>query len=86
MNRYEFSLRQEVLMEVGAGVLGDLFQYRRQKQIVDETHPVSVMYSLAWKAKHDILAAKTEADLDQIERQFNLAKRFLAGAEADANG
>ena len=85
MGRYEFSLRQEVLLEKGAAVLGDLFQYKRQKQIVEETHPVSVMYSLVWAAKQDILTAKTEAALEQIEGQFNLANRFLAGVEAGAN-
>lgn len=81
MGRYEFSLQQEVLLEKGAAVLGDLFQYKRQKQIVEETHPVSVMYSLIWAAKQDILIAKTEAALEQIEGQFNLASRFLAEAE-----
>lgn len=53
MSRYEFSFRREVLIEKAAAVLGNLFQYIRQKQIVEETHPVSVMYSLAWVAKQD---------------------------------
>ena len=85
MSQYEFSLRQEVLLEKGAAVLGDLFQYKRQKQIVEETHPIAVMYSLVWAAKQDILTAKTEAALEQIEGQFDLANRFLAGVEAGAN-
>lgn len=85
MSQYEFSLRQEVLLEKGAAVLGDLFQYKRQQQIVEETHPIAVMYSLVWAAKQDILTAKTEAALEQIEGQFNLADRFLTGIEADAN-
>ena len=42
MSRYEFSLLQEVLMEKGAGVLGDLSQYKRQNGIVDRRHPVSI--------------------------------------------
>ena len=33
MSRYEFSLLQEVLMEKGAGVLGDLSLYKHQKGI-----------------------------------------------------
>jgi len=60
MSQYEFSLRQEVLLEKGAAVLGNLFQYKRQQQIVEETHPIAVMYSLVWAAKQDILTAKTE--------------------------
>lgn len=85
MSRYEFSLRQEVLLEKGAAVLGDLFQYKQQKQIMEKTHPVAVMYSLIWAAKRAVLAAETEAALEQIEGQFNLADRFLAGMEAGAN-
>lgn len=85
MSQYEFSLRQEVLLEKGAAVLCDLFQYKRQQQIVEETHPIAVMYSLVWAAKQDILTAKTEAALEQIEGQFNLADRFLTGIEAGAN-
>ena len=85
MSRYEFSLRQEVLLEKGAAVLGDLFQYKRQQQIANETHPISVMYSLVWAAKQDILTAKTEAVLEQIEGKFDLANCFLTGVEAGAN-
>lgn len=64
MSRYEFSLLQEVLMEKGAGVLGDLSRYKRQKGISERTHPVAVLYSLAWNAKQDILSAKTKEELD----------------------
>ena len=85
MSRYEFSLRQEVLLEKGASVLGDLFQYKRQQQIAEDTHPISIMYSLVWAAKQDILTAKTEAALEQIEGQFDLANRFLAGVAAGTN-
>ena len=31
MSQYEFSLQQEVLMEKGASVLGDLFRYQQKK-------------------------------------------------------
>ena len=85
MSRYEFSLRQEVLLEKGASVLGDLFQYKRRQQIAEDTHPISVMYSLVWAAKQDILTAKTEAALEQIEGQLDLANRFLAGVAAGTN-
>ena len=47
MSHYEFSLRQEVLLEKGAGILGDIFHYEQQNQIQDEMHPISVMYSLS---------------------------------------
>lgn len=66
-------------------MLGNLFQYKRQQQIVEETHSIAVMYSLVWAAKQDILTAKTEAALEQIEGQFNLADRFLTGIEAGSN-
>ena len=85
MSRYEFSLRQQILLEKGASLLGDLFQYKRQQQIAEDTHPISVMYSLVWAAKQDILTAKTEATLEQIEGQFDLANRFLAGVAAGTN-
>ena len=46
MSRYEFSLLQEVLLEKGAGVLGDLSRYKRQNRIEERTHPVA--YSILW--------------------------------------
>ena len=46
MSRYEFSLLQEVLLEKGAGVLGDLSRYKRQNGIAERTHPVAILYSL----------------------------------------
>ena len=85
LSRYEFSLRQEVLLEKGAEVLGDLFRYKRRERISDDTHPVSVMYSLIWTAKQDIMTADSEAALEQIEGQFDLANRFLVGIESGTN-
>ena len=87
MSKYEFSLRQEVLMEVGASVLGDLFRYGEEKNIENRLDPVSILYGLVWNAKQDILLSKTEAELEQIEGQFHLARNFLAGLEiAQAEG
>ena len=81
MSRYEFSLRQEVLMEKGAAVLGDLFRYRRNNIVEEPNDPIAIMYSLVWDAKQDILDAETESELEQIEGKFNMANRFLAGIE-----
>ena len=85
MSKYEFSLRQEVLLEKGAAVLGDLFRYKRQNKITEKTHPISAMYSLIWKAKQDVLLADSEADLAKIEGQFNLANQVLTEIEASVN-
>ena len=74
MSRYEFSLLQEVLLEKGAGVLGDLSRYKRQNGITERAHPVAI---LVWNAKQDILSAKSKEELDRIEGQFNLANQFL---------
>ena len=82
MSIYEFSLRQEVLLEKGASILGDLFQYQREKNIDSQNDPISIMYSLIWNAKQDILVAQSEAELSEIEGKFNLANRFLASIEA----
>lgn len=85
MNSYEFTLRQEVLLEKGAAVLGDLFRFQRQKGITDREDPVSILYGLVWSAKQDILMSQTESELDQIEGQFNLADLFVSkiGGGAD---
>lgn len=85
MSHYEFSLRQEVLLEKGAGILGDIFHYEQQNQIQDEMHPISVMYSLVWNAKQDILLARSEADLERIRGQFDMATHFLDGIGANTN-
>ena len=84
MSGYEFSLRQEVLLEKGASVLGDLFRYKSETE-QDQRHLLSVMYGLVWSAKQDILMAKTETELARIEGQFDLANRFLAGIEAESH-
>lgn len=76
--KYEFSLRQEVLLEKGASVLGDLFRFKRQHGITDQADPISVLYGLVWSAKQEILISETETELEQIEGQFNLANRFIA--------
>ena len=88
MSKYEFSLRQEVLLEKGASVLGDLFRYEWENGISateDLKHPVGVMHDLVWSAKRDILSAETEEDLVKIETEFDLANRFLNGIGAIAN-
>ncbi len=86
MSRYEFSLLQEVLLEKGAGVLGDLACYKRHLGINERLHPVSVLYSIVWNAKQDILAASSKEDLARIEGQFELADQFLTRVGAAANG
>lgn len=82
MSGYEFSLQQEVLLEKGASVLGDLFRQKSETE-QDQRRPLSVMYGLIWSAKQDILTAKTETELAQIEGQFDLANRFLAEIESE---
>ena len=82
MSGYEFSLQQEVLLEKGSAVLGDLFRYERENDLSGQKHPVTVMYDLVWSAKQDILLATSERQLAQIEGQFDLANRFLIGLEA----
>lgn len=87
MSKYEFSLRQEVLLEVGASILGDLFRYSEEKRIENDADPVSILYNLIWNAKQDIILSKTEAELEQIEGQFSLARNVLSGLEnAQAKG
>ncbi len=76
MSRYEFSLRQEVLLEKGADVLGDLFRYERA-QGTKGSSSISVLYDLVWTAKQNILLARSENDLSAIEGQFDLAHAFL---------
>ena len=84
MSNYEFSLRQEVLLEKGAEILGALFRFARSNDISlsDKKDPVNVIYSLVWDAKSSILGAATEADLDHIETQFDFARRFYTGIGA----
>ena len=78
MSNYEFSLRQEVLLEKGADILGSLFHFARNNHISpsDKKDPVNVVYGLVWNAKSSILGA------DQIETQFDFARKFYAGIEA----
>ena len=71
MNSYEFSLWQEVLLEKGASVLGDLFRLKR--------------YGLVWSAEQDILMSQTESELDQIKGQFNLVNNFVSKIGGDTD-
>jgi len=87
MSKYEFSLRQEVLMEVGASILGDLFRYSEENKIENDADPVNILYYLIRSAKQDIVLSQTEEELEQIEGQFRLARNFLSGLErAQAKG
>ena len=81
MSKYEFSLRQEVLMEVGASILGDLFRYSEENEIENDADPVNILYNLIRTAKQNIILSKTEEELEQIEGQFCLAGNFLSGKE-----
>lgn len=55
MTRYEFSLRQEVLLEKGAFILADLFRCEQEMNLTGLIHSVQVMCELLWTAKQDIL-------------------------------
>lgn len=81
VSNYEFSLRQEVLLEKGADILGTLFHFARNNHISlsDSKDPINVVYGLVWDAKSNILGASTKEELDQIEIQFDFARRFYAG-------
>ena len=72
-------------MEKGASVLGDLFRYQQKNINSDSAQSISVLYSLIWSAKQDILVAKSESDLDRIEGQFTLADQFLNEIKVGAN-
>ena len=85
MYSYEFTLRQELLLEKGASVLGHLFRFKRQRGIIGWEDPVSVLYGLVWSAKRDILISKTESELDEIEGQFNLADLFISKIGGSVN-
>lgn len=56
MSNYEFSLRQEVLLEKGADILGSLFHFARNNHISpsDKKDPVNVVYGLAYNTTHFI--------------------------------
>lgn len=77
MTKYEFAFKQEILMEVGAGILGDIFRYESDHNISDSDNLISKLYSLVWNAKRDILFAKTEVELFRIEGKFELARALI---------
>lgn len=83
MSKYEFSLQQEVLLEKGVAVLGDLFRYELVNGISMQKDPITVMHHLVWSAKEAVLRTKSETDLVQIEAQFDFANRFLMGLGAN---
>ena len=89
MGNYELSFRAEILLEKGAAVLGDIFRYNLQNnvEVDDKTHPMNALYSVAWDAKQDILAANTIEQLHDIEICFNTAKAVLdkMGVNNDGN-
>lgn len=84
MNCYEFSLRQEVLLEKGADILGTLSRFGPRNNISpeNESDPINVMYALVWNIKRGILGTQTDSELDQIETLFDFARRFTAGIGA----
>ena len=87
MSNYEFSLRQEVLLEKGADILGSLFHFARNNHISpsDKKDPVNVVYGLVWNAKSSILGADTEAELDR-KRSLILLVSFTLVLRREQNG
>lgn len=83
MSKYEFSLRQEVLMEVGTSILGDLFRYSEENKVENDADPINILYYLIRSAKQDVILSQTEAELEQIEGKFCLARDFLSGIEME---
>lgn len=63
----------------------DIFSFiqflSRQINYIIKFFLLKVLY-LVWNAKSSILGADTEAELDQIETQFDFARKFYAGIEA----
>ena len=55
MSKYEFSLRQEMLLGKGADILGGLSLYSKKNNIPtsDYADHIHVMYSQMWESKHD---------------------------------
>ena len=78
MNGYELTLRKEVLLEKAAGILGDLFRYEQENHIEDDTHPVSIMFSLVWNVKEDIVSTASNAELDRIDGKLDMASSFAS--------
>lgn len=78
MDKYLFSIRQEILIDKGAAILAGFFHYARDYNIPleDKQNPINIMYDLVWDAKHNILLASIENDLDKIEAQFDFSRRF----------
>lgn len=78
MDKYQFSLRQEILLDKGAAILAGFFHYARDYNIPleDRKKPINVISDLVWDAKSNILGSSTNAELDKIETQFDFARRF----------
>ena len=83
MNSYELSLRQEVLLEKGADILGAISRIGRKNNISPEnkSDPINVMYALVWNIKRGVLGAKTDSELDRIESLFDCASCFSSAIE-----
>lgn len=75
---YDFTLKQEVLMEKGADVQGELFRFQRNAPSAALNKSAGILYELVGIAKHDILTAKSESDLSRIEGKFDLARSYAA--------
>lgn len=48
MSNYEFSLRQEVLLEKGADILGSLFHFARNNHISPSDKKIQLMLFTVW--------------------------------------
>lgn len=78
---YEFTLKQEVLMEKGADVQGEVFRFQRQAPSASLGKATGILYELVGVAKHDILTAKNESELNCIESKFDFARSYITELE-----
>lgn len=82
INKYQFAVKQEVLLEKGAGILGEIFRFEKENGCIELNHVTSKLYSRVWRAKRDILVANTGEELNRIDGQFDLAVGLLSDLES----
>lgn|GEM_PF-3179318 len=75
---YHFTLKQEVLKEWAAGILGQVRRYNRSQDISDESHPLTILrQQIARIQNKEIFQAKSMEQLNAIEGELEGLKKYF---------
>lgn len=78
---YEFCQKQELLRELGAEIYAKFRRFERAHEGCPECEQVRKEGTAVLRLNQQVLLARTEEELADIERRFSSAKQYIAAIQ-----